>query len=183
MSCAVKWFLLTGLVDYEMTPDTVIQKCHDNDVDKIPQAKYDFISIEDFANVKISFKEECWKCWERWLLPSSGNFLLGQKILGIKFVQHQNVTNKILIWKMAFTAEKNLTENILTLNIKRILASLNVGHYSGNQWFSMFSSESGKVLGMTSEKVGHLHKIQRLRLKLLIRLIWDSLLWNVYPQC
>lgn len=35
-----------------MTPDTVIQECQDNDVDKIPQVKYDFISIENLASVE-----------------------------------------------------------------------------------------------------------------------------------
>ncbi|XP_018574321.1 replication protein A 70 kDa DNA-binding subunit [Anoplophora glabripennis] len=36
----------------------------------------------------------------------------------------------------------------------RLLASMNVGDWSGNQWVSMFSSEVEKVLGMTSQEVG-----------------------------
>ncbi|XP_074038930.1 replication protein A 70 kDa DNA-binding subunit-like [Leptinotarsa decemlineata] len=35
-----------------------------------------------------------------------------------------------------------------------LLASMNVGDWSENQWVSMFSSEMDKVLGMTSEEVG-----------------------------
>ncbi|KAJ8953979.1 hypothetical protein NQ314_007172 [Rhamnusium bicolor] len=36
----------------------------------------------------------------------------------------------------------------------RLLASMNVGDWSGNQWVSMFSSEVEKVIGMTSQEVG-----------------------------
>ncbi|KAJ8958164.1 hypothetical protein NQ318_006103 [Aromia moschata] len=36
----------------------------------------------------------------------------------------------------------------------RLLASMNVGDWSGNQWISMFSSEVEKVLGMTAQAVG-----------------------------
>ncbi|CAH1992742.1 unnamed protein product [Acanthoscelides obtectus] len=36
----------------------------------------------------------------------------------------------------------------------RLLASMNVGDWSGNQWISMFSSEVEKVFGMTAEEVG-----------------------------
>ncbi|KAF2878996.1 hypothetical protein ILUMI_27178 [Ignelater luminosus] len=36
----------------------------------------------------------------------------------------------------------------------RLLGSINAGDWSGNQWISMFASETEKVLGMTSEEVG-----------------------------
>ncbi|KAG5891263.1 hypothetical protein JTB14_019670 [Gonioctena quinquepunctata] len=36
----------------------------------------------------------------------------------------------------------------------RLLASMNIGDWSGNQWISMFSAEVEKILGMTSEEVG-----------------------------
>ncbi|CAG9831621.1 unnamed protein product [Diabrotica balteata] len=36
----------------------------------------------------------------------------------------------------------------------RLLASMNVGDHTGNQWVSMFSSEAEKILGMTAEEVG-----------------------------
>ncbi|CAG9818455.1 unnamed protein product [Phaedon cochleariae] len=36
----------------------------------------------------------------------------------------------------------------------RLLASMNVGDWSGNQWMSMFSSEVEKVLGQTSQEIG-----------------------------
>ncbi|XP_056629805.1 replication protein A 70 kDa DNA-binding subunit [Diorhabda sublineata] len=36
----------------------------------------------------------------------------------------------------------------------RLLASMNVGDHTGNQWVSMFSSEVEKILGMTAEEVG-----------------------------
>ncbi|KAF2901892.1 hypothetical protein ILUMI_04293 [Ignelater luminosus] len=36
----------------------------------------------------------------------------------------------------------------------RLLGSMNIGDWSGNQWVSMFASEAEKVLGMTSEQVG-----------------------------
>lgn len=35
-----------------MTPDTVINECQDNDIDNIPQVKYDFISIENLSMVE-----------------------------------------------------------------------------------------------------------------------------------
>ncbi|CAH0547198.1 unnamed protein product [Brassicogethes aeneus] len=36
----------------------------------------------------------------------------------------------------------------------RLLASMNVGDWSGNQWVSMFSNEAEKVLGLTAQEVG-----------------------------
>ncbi|KAJ8924906.1 hypothetical protein NQ315_001063 [Exocentrus adspersus] len=36
----------------------------------------------------------------------------------------------------------------------RLLASMNVGDWSGNQWVSMFNDEAEKVLGMTAQEVG-----------------------------
>ncbi|KAF7265349.1 hypothetical protein GWI33_021238 [Rhynchophorus ferrugineus] len=38
----------------------------------------------------------------------------------------------------------------------RLLASMNVGDWSGNQWVSMFSSEAEKVLGVTAQEAGDL---------------------------
>ncbi|CAG9770947.1 unnamed protein product [Ceutorhynchus assimilis] len=38
----------------------------------------------------------------------------------------------------------------------RLLCSMNVGDWSGNQWVSMFSDEAEKVIGMSAQEVGEL---------------------------
>jgi len=38
----------------------------------------------------------------------------------------------------------------------RLLCSMNVGDWSGNQWISMFSDEAEKVVGMTAQDAGEL---------------------------